>query len=100
MYWFHMINRFGKVTFFHAHSSCSICLEYKVVLFINIVSDKQPWFLGRSDLYCIYQEWGQADQGGLSCPPPGIFDILQIFYIILKGNIKFKDFNHNFIRAT
>ena len=82
MYWFHMINRWGKVTFFQAQSSCSICPEYKVVLIINIVSVKQPWFL----VVQIYAEYirggGQADQGGLSCPPPGmleIFDILHIF---------------------
>ena len=81
MYWFHMINRWGKVTFFHAQSSCSICLEYKVVLIINIVLNNHGFLVVQ-----IYAEYirggGQADQGGLSCPPPGmleIFDILQIF---------------------
>ena len=35
-------NKVLKVTSFHAHSSCSNCLEYKVVSIIKVLSVKLP----------------------------------------------------------
>ena len=65
-----------------------------MVLIINIVLNNLGILVVK-----IYAEYirggGQADQSGLSCPPPGILvivDILQFFNIKLKRNIKFKDF--------
>ena len=70
---------------FHAYPICFKLSEYKFITIIIIIQIKLSCFLCHLVSYPWLQEWGQAVQGGLSCPhpPPPPIGYWKLFYLII-----------------